>query len=56
MVLHKLRQGFVGGELKCGERHGHGESRRVGDVECAESFVPEHGSRAVGNGAVCRPV
>jgi hypothetical protein len=37
-VLHSLCQGLVCGELKCGERNGHGESRRVRGVEGTDAF------------------
>lgn len=37
--VHGGRQRFVGEELEGSERYGHGECRRVRDVERAETFV-----------------
>ena len=49
-------QGFlerlICGELKRGERYGHGEGGRIGDVEGAQYLAPEDVARALGDGAV----
>lgn len=39
--LHDLCEGLVGGELQGGEGNGHGESGRVGGVECTDALGAE---------------
>lgn len=46
------RDGLVGEELEGGEGDGHGEGRRVGDVEGAKTFVLVDVTGAVDHGSV----
>ena len=54
--VHDLGDGLVGDKLSGGERNGHAEGGRVGDVEGLETLGAVKGFGALGNALVDRAV